>query len=243
MQIVCHSKNMITGMAGVPIVSCEMMPCIDYQKNMAKNLVLRNFWLNTHTSEPIFLIRSVVLGRHGIISVICNEAYHGDNVLLCIVFSGDVFLRMYLKMYSKLYRYNSDVVSIVANSLFTRGNDKNGYVPLYGGVNYEPKTPADDNDFVFDSLKIDYLERMIVEYKDKCRLLFAISPMYFKRNNEIYRPVADLCEKYSVPLLNHNNDTMFMGRRNFFKDGSHMNNDGAVEYSKRILQEIEPYIR
>lgn len=155
----------------------------------------------------------------------------------------DVDFNESLKMYSSLYRYNSDVVSVVANYIFTREKDYNGFVPLYGSMSHEPQVPDDGGVRMYDSLKISYLERMIVDYRDKCRLIFAISPMFFERDDDIYQPIVSLCNKYSVPLLNHNNDTAFIGKRKYFKDGSHLNNDGAVEYSKRIALEIEPYIR
>ena len=94
-----------------------------------------------------------------------------------------------------------------------------------------------------DEIKLFYLEQLIKECKKgKTKLFFTVSPFYFNDNDTLkYQPIKQLCTKYNIPFIKYDN-TPFIENKDLFSDSSHLNDEGASEYSKYIVSIINAYL-
>ncbi|MCD8290248.1 MAG: hypothetical protein LUC91_01955 [Prevotella sp.] len=147
------------------------------------------------------------------------------------------------KMFSKMYRFNSTIPQLIMDNLHPLHEDNKGYRPQDKEMTSDPK-PVDVQDtYVYDSLKLYYLEKMINECKGKTQIIFAVSPLYENTDDRVNEPIKKLCDKYEIPLLSHYTDSTFNNRREYFYDRSHLNQTGATAYSKLISGEIKAIIQ
>lgn len=144
------------------------------------------------------------------------------------------------KMCSKLFRYNSNFLNILMdNARKTNWFSKGFYLLNTNQMQQEPVVDNSHHKYYYDAEKLSLLEKFIVENKDSIRLYFAISPEYGRTNDEMFQPVKDLCNKYSIPLLNHYCDTMFTRNKELFGNQNHLNQKGATLYSSQLANEIK----
>lgn len=149
------------------------------------------------------------------------------------------------KMMSQMYRYNSKWIQLISDNIHPLQNDDKGYRPIDGTMDYEPKknASANKNVYHYDSQKMAYLEKLIVDCKNKgTKLVFTISPIYNDPTDEVFAPLKSLCTRYNVPLINHYCDKRYAGRREFFYDSMHMNKIGATEFSQEVASEVKSLI-
>ena len=91
-----------------------------------------------------------------------------------------------------------------------------------------------------DSLKVAFLEALVEDCNKRgIKLMFTISPFYFEQDMSAYAPLEALCEKHDIPLLNCASDTIFLGKKEYFKDSTHLNHDGAVLFTSLIIPELK----
>jgi hypothetical protein len=91
-----------------------------------------------------------------------------------------------------------------------------------------------------DSIKYKYLG----ELADLChsygvKLYFTASPWYKMEDSAAFVPIYQLCERKGITFLNHNFDTAFNYRKEYFHDAAHLNKFGAETFSKVIAHEIK----
>lgn len=146
-----------------------------------------------------------------------------------------------LKLVSHLYRYNTKILQILHDEFSSRQEPEKGYRPLDGSMDYIPKPfKVQYRGKQCDSLKLEYDKKLILSAMDKgIHLFFAISPRYQATSYEDYLPLLRLCKQYHVPVLNHYCDKDFVQDKALFKDPMHLNQEGAVMYSKKIVQEVK----
>lgn len=167
------------------------------------------------------------------------KPYHNYNEISNIISSVDYNETVKMNL-SKTYKYNSIALSII-NSLNANIIGINGYHPLKGTMEYEPK-PFENKDnpiYIHDGVKLNYLENLIKDCQGKTKLFFAVSPFYFEVNNTQFEPIKELCKKYNIPFFDHANDTIFIGKKELFKDRTHLNEVGAEKYTQIIIEEIK----
>lgn len=154
---------------------------------------------------------------------------------------GDKFSNLILN--SNLYRNNSSLARNIAD-LFTQPYDK-GYEPLSGIIpDYEIKRDIDDTVIPeLDSLKYAYFEKLVVSTKeDDVPLIFLVSPKYKGLSqNEIrkFDDAFELAQKHSICYIDANNLDGIVDNSLFFQDYWHLNNNGASEYTKKIISLIK----
>jgi len=128
----------------------------------------------------------------------------------------------------------------IADNLLFRDN-KNGYSPLYGQIDLTKYTPlSENNQMITDSLKLSYVEKLIILCRDnEIPLVFMISPR-FKYSNSLsqYEPALNMCEKQGIPVFNYLNDSAFVSHPEFFQDEGHLNHNGAIHYTQKIIEEV-----
>lgn len=145
-----------------------------------------------------------------------------------------------IKMHSKLYLHNSKIISIASNFILSRKNMHKGYMPLEGTMEIIPEKPSANEPLHTDSLKIAFLERLIKECKQKeIKLIFTISPSYYETDMSQFAPIKELCNRYGTALLDYGSSPMFIEKREYFKDSTHLNHEGASLFTSAIIHEIK----
>lgn len=147
-----------------------------------------------------------------------------------------------LRLFSGMYRNNSSLIKNVKDILKPSPNN-NGYDPLYGVIHSKTKQKGKEIKTVqeIDSLKLSYFERLVVETKaDGVKLIFIVSPSY-KYHGGIadYEPAIELSRRYDIPMLNYDSCEQFIGKDEYFQDNTHLNNSGALAYTKYIIPQIK----
>ncbi len=146
-----------------------------------------------------------------------------------------------LKMMSKLYQYNSTFFRIVMDWLKKDETNlvNHGYRPFLKKMDkLKIKGHTQDN-LDIDTLKLYYFQKMISESKGS-KLVIVVSPMWYghhsSKNDEI---VKEICRDNNIVYLDFSNDPKYVHHDEFFKDGHHMNNVGADEFSKDLAHQLK----
>lgn len=146
-----------------------------------------------------------------------------------------------LKLMSEVYPFNSMLLAIAEGNIRNEDIKKlKGYRPLYGSLKDTSISYNQERDFKLDATKLKVLE----EIASKCnshniRLVFIQSPRYARVDqNTIESIINELSEKHNAEFWNYVNDSIFF-KPEYFKDGAHMNNSGASEFTKMIAGKIK----
>lgn len=144
-----------------------------------------------------------------------------------------------MKLMSKTYRYNSKLVQTIMCNYIPYPMDK-GYEALTGVMEkVEEKQVAYEQPSSYDAYdseeqKLVYLQKFI----DKCntnniKLIMCYSPYYGQTIPRSICMIEELAELNNVLFLNYGDDVRFQNHK-YFQDASHLNDIGAIEYSKEI---------
>lgn len=173
------------------------------------------------------------------------KKYHNEYGIREVVTSVNDRLEIY--HYSNLYRLNGSLVSIICDYLLTRPMDKNGYAPLYGEYNIDNKRREEKRreELEIDSLKLHYIKELVSFCKARnIQLAFSISPNFELNDIEGYSPIIDICKKHNVALMNFNNAKPLNEENKFWKEPVHLNNNGAIEFTKNyVIPELKKHYK
>jgi len=150
------------------------------------------------------------------------------------------------KMYSQLYKYSNDFIQILADNFQpTKKVLNGGYKPLYGTMNYEPKIIEEKSEpLEWNPTKKFFFDKFCKLCRKKdIKLFVTYSPIYKATSIEKYKYIIMYCQENDIPLLNHYTDTMLTTRRKYFKDRTHLNNEGAHIYTSIISKEIKKILQ
>lgn len=145
-----------------------------------------------------------------------------------------------LKMLSLMYRYNSSFTELAADYVhpFTE-TTSDGFIPVDKTI--KPKKVYDKPRFsrtlTFDSLKLHYFEKFILE-KGSTKLVFVASPIFDGMNTEAFAPAIDICKRYDIPFYDFSNDPRFVGVPKYFRDTNHLNAIGAATYTRLLMEKL-----
>lgn len=173
-------------------------------------------------------------------------------------FCGDDQVREYvagifpmerLKLFSKMYRYNYKFIEMLSDCRVDNGNALKGYIPLYGQIRQEmvEKAAAMPNEIKavdYDETKLKYIEQLAKECQEAgTKLFFVVSPYYGGGgcDRDSFRPVIEIAVRYGVPFYYYN-ETDLIGRPELFKDSSHLNDEGAREFTKTLMSQIRIWV-
>lgn len=149
----------------------------------------------------------------------------------------------WVKTYSNLYRYNSISQSTIKNYLFECPYNIDGYSELHQIMDYEPSVIDTEDTRELDSLKLHYFEMLIHSvHENDISLVCVLSPCYHSILSEKNKPFFDLCEKYGIPIIDYYKDTTFSAHREYFKDPTHMNDNGARLFSAILAHRLKTII-
>lgn len=156
---------------------------------------------------------------------------------------ADIFPMERWKLYSQMYRYNYKFLEMTSDCA-KRGEDKlKGYIPLYGEIRKEmvdAPRPEKNPTIQVDETKIQYLELLAKECKEKgTKLVFVASPAFRggSYSIETFAEVKKIADKYQVPF-HYYYDSEYSENPDLFKDSHHLNDKGAVEFTKEIVTKV-----
>lgn len=165
--------------------------------------------------------------------------YFADDEVKKIVTRIDPMERY--KNYSAMFRYNSKIVDLFKDQVVVAGFRQDGYRPLYGelteGRVIEPgvRPPV-------DSLKYQMLEEFVARTKDQnIPLVVILSPFLGVTSSESFAPMREICDRYGIEFWDYYYDPQFQ-RPDYFKDGSHLNDKGATEFTKVVAERLKCYL-
>jgi hypothetical protein len=146
-------------------------------------------------------------------------------------------------MLSKIYAYNSSFYYLLRPYLIKgidgKREDK-GWKTRQGVIldkKHDLKIVETDN--TLNDSTVYLFEKFIENLTNKgCKVYVVISPNYGVLV-ESTSTIEYLNSKNNIYLINQSNNTFFSSNPNFYKDPNHMNVNGAIEFSKKIVNEIK----
>lgn len=147
-----------------------------------------------------------------------------------------------VKVFSSLYRFNS----LLLNTLFSsvkKGPDgfENGYNPLRKQWNKPLNDAATRRKEVIDTTKVHYFKKFMLQAKARNIAVFVVvSPVFEKETVKAssLQMVRDICEQMELPFLDARQDARFISHPEYFADIDHLNETGALVYTRYICDEI-----
>lgn len=145
-----------------------------------------------------------------------------------------------IKMLSKIYQYNYNPLQFVADYIHPIYQvDSTGYVPLKGELDpMQIKVVKEDKKkYEYDSVKLSVLEDLIDKRKG-AKIIFVVSPIWYGMDKESFKPIEEICKKKGCLFLDFSQDLKYVHHDEFFKDGMHLNEKGADEFTKDLISKI-----
>ena len=165
------------------------------------------------------------------------KLFYGNNKYVTQYFDEETDWQKRLKLKSSLYKYNKSLSDIIRVS--TKGPLGNGYTPLSGQADVINKTYIDT--FDLNPTLFNYFDRMI-EVCDKYNIpvIMVVSPKE-KVNTKFCAWLDDYVSKCNgeVYLVNECSNDYFYNHPELFRDGGHLNKDGAELFSQIIVSYIK----
>lgn len=144
------------------------------------------------------------------------------------------------KMKSNLYRYNSRFLQNVITFFTGKANDGGirGFRPKKGTLDKMKLKDVEKRDcYEYDSLKLEYINKFI-DLAEGAKLYFVISPMWYGMDSLQFQPLSEICQERGITLIDFSNDPKYVHRDEFFKDGVHMNAEGADEFTRDLIAKL-----
>lgn len=149
-----------------------------------------------------------------------------------------------VKLFSKTYPFNSLLTTIFVGNLNfnkARKSDIKGYIPLFKEWSKSLELDTNLNDYLLDSTKIRIFESFLRDCKNSnINLIVAVSPYYekYKYPDPSMVKAHDLCRELNIKFLDFSQDSSFLNNRNYFQDISHLNDKGAIIFSRMIIDSV-----
>ena len=141
------------------------------------------------------------------------------------------------KMINQLYRYNSRIIELMSDYLHPISDTRaNGFSPLKGELDRTKiKTSSKRvKKLDVDKVKLDYINKLIDEL-DGVKLYFVVSPRWYGMDSVQIQPIIDICQKRNIPFIDFANNPKYVHQDIYFKDGNHMNERGANEFTRDLI--------
>ena len=147
-----------------------------------------------------------------------------------------------VKLVSQIYPFNSYIFSIAIGSSKKnkmRRADYQGYVPLDGSLSGPLQDGNTIVNFAIDPVKVQYYKYFIEACKlAGVKLIVVCSPFHVKPNYELYNMQLGkkITEGYGLSFNNYSKDSMFLKHPEYFDDISHLNDKGALIFSRIVAR-------
>lgn len=151
------------------------------------------------------------------------------------------------KLLSQIYPYNSSLLTIaIGNTEYNKKRDNNteGYIPLKN-VWTAPITSTRETNYEFDSIKIDTYRKFINDCRNAGVQVFVVCSPTFEKNENPDKSIQlakEIALENNVHFIDYSNNPVFFNNQ-FFADADHLNNEGAIEFSKMLVDELKPMLQ
>ena len=149
-----------------------------------------------------------------------------------------------LKLTSKIYPFNSMLFTIaIGNAELNkkRRGDISGYVPLTN-VWHEPMRDGNTfKNYDIDSNKVSIYRSFIKDcINAKIKLYIVCSPLFIKPDYVNSSAVLGkkIADENNIEFFDFSKDSTFLNNHEFFADISHLNYNGALVFSNKIIDSI-----
>ena len=144
---------------------------------------------------------------------------------------------------SSMVRYNGMLLNLAA-SFFRKVPLNDGYEPLHG-TTIDTTRLASSPEPIGDKRLYPYSEKNFVNvlkrYKDEgIPLIVACSPRFRTRDDNLQ--LTRLCADNGTPFIEIYNDEYFNHHPELFRDVSHLNDEGAHQFTARFFKALKPYL-
>ena len=148
------------------------------------------------------------------------------------------------KMLSASYPFNSSFTAIIVGNMEfnkKRKSDQKGYIPLFNSIEDTSFRISEDTLINYDNNNINAIKTICQICNEKKIILYLIqSPLFLKvRSATSNIMISKIAEDYHAYLLNYLNDSLFINNPSYFKDKSHLNDEGAKVFSSEIVEKIK----
>lgn len=170
--------------------------------------------------------------------------YYSEHVSVADIFN-DVDAMERWKMCCNLYRYNSKLLQLLGDNIRSSSALKKGYDPIHRTMNYDPQALTNSaKEHKVDCLKIEYLVKFIeLAREHNVQLVFAASPTYFGKLKAVdIAPIKQLNDEMNLDFLDHYYDSLICSSKDYWSDGTHMNDKGAMLFSQTVACELNSLI-
>lgn len=147
--------------------------------------------------------------------------------------------RRTLKMHSMMYRYNSKLVQLI-KCYFIPSHEDAGYEAVYGQLPDSMNIPVINNIATnYELNKETYLCKLIqMAKRENIKLIFINSPRYEVGHSAAMDRIKQIAETNAIPFIDMVNTPALMYPK-YFRDESHLNNEGAKIFSRCVVGHIE----
>ena len=140
----------------------------------------------------------------------------------------------------KLYHHNSQIPDYVRN--YIRRNVKtDGFMPLHG-IWDQPLQDNVNTGLSIDPQKLIYFKKMIELCKNKDVPLYIITApvflQYFKEEPWQYE-INNIAQQNGIPTMDYSADPIFLQHPEWFYNTTHLNEDGAEIFSKKLSHDLK----
>lgn len=153
----------------------------------------------------------------------------------------NISIKESILMKSSLYRYNGKLFRI-AVSMARRLDVDDGYLPLYG-TTIDTLIYGQKKELIkpIDAYKWSNFENVLRKYSNSdVPLVMACSPRFRPKDDN--QQMAELCKKYGIPFIDIYDTPYYNAHPELFKDGGHMNDDGAHIYTAIFFEQLKQYL-
>lgn len=145
-----------------------------------------------------------------------------------------------LKLISNIYRYNKTWEWLLNAKVANEATDLDGYRPMPVNKDTNFKAVRVTSHFTFDETCKHYLDRIVLECKEKgIRLLLTSSPSLVVSESNFLPEIEAYCKSHSVDFLSWNGDSNYTNHPELFYDRTHLNEDGARIFTRDFLRKIK----
>ena len=143
------------------------------------------------------------------------------------------------KNLSGMFRYNSKIVDLLKDQLVMSDYAKDGFAPLKGEMDSEPKIQEKSIAAVQDTLKLKMMEEFISRLsRTETKLIMLASPKYGALSSEVFNPIKEICNRYGVAFWDYYSDTQFQ-KMDYFKEPMHLNEKGSREFTAYLAERLK----
>ena len=142
-----------------------------------------------------------------------------------------------IQLFFNQYIYNEKIIRLI-NAVSEPGEYNDGYLPLYGTMDIT-KYESDDKISEIDEDLVGIFKSTLHLCKEKnVNIIVASSPRFKGRDNVI---TDSICREYNIPYIDLSH--IFDNNPEYFKDESHLNNNGATTYTKIFSEKLKNIIK